>query len=489
MKYLWLILERAHGACFGLLASIILARTLDVNDFGVYKTLLSYSTIVSLLFYFSFGDVLVRFLPEIKRNQSSSAIGLLICLAVLRILTFSALIFVLWVNREFVLAIINIQLSDLLFAIFAAYMLLLAYNNLIGRSFMTADSRRPFLSIVLMIKESVRVLGFVVILLLNCFSLENVLVVIVITELIFAFYYSSDFASRFREFINFSGAKLALLGRVSRYGLSNYFRQSAYSMRDVSVDMAVITSMSSTIGVGYYGVAAAVSGFFRNVSFFRIFYGILLPETVAKYDLMKSEDRETVQALFKRIDRVQFVIVVPVFLSLGALLSEFIVILYGYDYSPAVMASFLLFLGVFFVNASDAYFMLISILELNRVSALLAISAGFLNLFFDIVLVYFFGFLGAAIATVIVSVVSYLFLIYYFYRLNISIIQDGRYYYLTLLCNLPLLIGGVALNMNDIGWVLKFGSSFLLLLVSVLLGMFYVIDRQDRKLIYSLMRK
>lgn len=473
--YVIVFLEKIGIQLIGVCMPYILVRILVPEEYGVYKTLISYLVIVAYLFYFSLEPVLIRYLPELNGTKHKKTNQFIFFLVFFRIASISSILSIIYIFRTEVLEIIGLPISQIQLKYFLLLIFFTSLTSLIGRAFFTANGWREKLTYIILLKESLKFTSFAVLyFFLDHSNIEIVIKILLALEMITLCVYLYVFIKKVRENLrNFGLKPLGLRFRAIRYGGSNLLWNSFQSMRDTAIDIVIITSLMNPTYSAYYGAGILVPNVLRGFSLFRIFWGIILPQSIREGST-SSKSKSHFEKAFRKfgvLNRLQFAIAGPGIYLIASFMLFFIIEYFGNEYIIATQVTYVILTSVLFILISDVYYMVASILEDNKVLAVAIILSGIINIVLDIFLIQTYGILGVAAATCCSSILTFIFFRIYFAKLNVSVLQNTT----QLVCFLLCLILAVYLFQFDLHVKLIVSCSWLIV------NYFFLLNKLEKR--------
>ncbi len=400
-------LEQIVNAITSFIISIVLARTLVTEDFGLWKLLASITVLVTYFTSFGLEISITRYIPSFlvsreKKNIQKIVFNSLMVRVALLLLTFIIVYkYEFFINQSFKTAEL---FSDYLIVTFG-YLFVYHLNTIIGRSVLTGFGKRYIVGIVKIISRLFTLAGIVYVT-TNNYDFEAILYVLFFSQVIemvlyLPFFINHVFSKHKETDIN---AKFPLK-RVIRFALPNYFYLSGQVFREYTIDNFVISWYMNLQSVAYYGVAIAFPTYFRNFSPGRMLQGVLLPTLVRKYTQDKSD--QLLKDFFVFIQKINAFLLWPFYCFFIVFAREIILFIYGDAYEDSVLSAQLLLLFSMIQTSADSFYPICHTIERSNL-ILQTMIWGIINLVGNVLLVPRFGIEGAAVATGLVSIGTYI---------------------------------------------------------------------------------
>ena len=360
----------------GLIFTIIAARFLMPEGFGIYNLAFSVAIIFMTFIDLGINNTMIRFVSaEIGKNKKKAAAYFQY---LFRIKVILSLIF------ATILLLSSYPLANYLFKkpelfvpliLFSIYMLIFSVESIFEASFYVKN-KVSYIAIKEATYQSLRILTLVLVIYL--FSqvhyvigaIVGLLVTIFLVLILVLFLYRKDFEFLTRKQNVYIDKKrvLKFVGFLTISNLSNIF----FSY----MDTIMLGIFLSAAYIGFYkasiGLIFAITG---TLSFSGIFLSAL-----AKIK------RENLQSSFDKILKYLLVLIIPAITGIFLLARYVLVFVYGYDYLKAITVLYILTPLIFFVVMVSLFSSLLSSKEQNRELAFLTVVITAIN----ILLIYIF---------------------------------------------------------------------------------------------------
>jgi O-antigen/teichoic acid export membrane protein len=259
------------------------------------------------------------------------------------------------------------------------------------------------------------------------------------------------------------------------YGLAGIFVTVYYS-----VDSVMLSVMVGNEVVGWYN--AAYKFLFVFLSLYSVFTVTLFPVMSRFYQNSKESLKYTYERSFK------YLLIISVFISFSVTLfaNKIILLIYGFDYFPSIIALQILIWTIIFMFINGLSGILLGSINRQLVVTKITGLSVILNVALNLVLIPKFSYLGASVATVFTELVSVPILIYILCKTeNVDLKELQR-------TMLPLIFSSVImvilfLILNSLNTIILFIILFTAYFVSLLLTRAF--DKEDLRVLKSLINK
>ena len=398
--------EQVVNAICSFFISILLARHLGFEDFGLWKLFASITVFVTFSSSFGIEISIIRYISFFLVQNERKNINRLITWALaIRWLFLFVLFTVIYFSRNLLDEAFNTsELFSNLFFLTVTYLLVYHTNTIIGRAVLTGYSQRHVFG---MIKILTKILSLVLIVIVvnKNGKFEDILYVLALIQLIELFVYLPIAGVKvFKNVKSHHVNGQFPYKRILKFALPNYFYLSGQVFTDYSIDNFVITHFMTLKHVALYGVSIAFPTYMGNFSPGRVLQGVLIPSLVSKYT--KDESKSTLIFIFSFLQKINAYILLPIYLILIVFAEDVIVLIYGVNYADSALAARLLLLFSIVRTMTDPFYTICYTIEKSNI-VLQTMIWGILNLVGNIILVPLLGIEGAALSTGLVSIGIY----------------------------------------------------------------------------------
>ncbi len=371
------------------------ARLLDKDSFGVFSFALAFSFIAVIFADLGINTYIIR---EIARDKSKAArhYGTAFIVKIfLSTLTFLLIFVILWALGYPAKSRVVVYLVWL-FAILSSFTDL-SYS--IFRSFekMGYDSFIKVLRMIILILLAFYTLskGYGVVFFSLSFVVTEIIIFLISLVLVFSKFIKPAFD------FSIASAKNLLKNSIP-FGMAIVFGSIYFY-----IDSVMISKMRGNLEVASYGAA-------YNLVIALLFIPSIY--TTAVYPAMSryySKDKETLKFIFRKSWKYLYIIGLPISFGIFLLADKIILALYGPDYHSSILALKIVAWFVFlkFIN----YLLGITLYAIDTQKGRMAAQGwtAMFNVVLNLILIPYYGFIGAAIATLFTEV--FLFILYYYY--------------------------------------------------------------------------
>lgn len=191
------------------------------------------------------------------------------------------------------------------------------------------------------------------------------------------------------------------IGKPTRQAAHSLFKFAKYNVIAVFgryfynwIDILLIGVFLSTTTVGQYEIAWRIAGITILLS--RAISLVILPEISNWY---KNEELKSIRRAVTESLHWSIVLVVPAFVATVLLAEEILLVLYGPEYVPAWSALIVIIGGKIFQSIHIVLERALQGMNKPHLSAIANIIGMVANAGFNLILIYYFGIIGAAVAT------------------------------------------------------------------------------------------
>ena len=363
-----------------LLLSIVLARYLGENDYGIYVYSFALASLAFIIADFSLGFLLV---VEVSRNRGSAPQYIVNTMFLRMVLGGASMLIVACVVLLRGLS----PLAGFSIMIVAASTF---FNFLVAVFVSTynAFERMHYVLLTSLVERAFTVSASIA-LVLSGFGLEYVVIVVLlgsILNFVMAYEVCTRLISRIAERVSIKAA-LSQLRRAIPFAVTGMLLTTLYTLNTVLVGTWRGNEAAAFYGVGY-GLAIAV------IALPAFFVGAMLP---AASQLYKSS-MQLLNLLQQKTMKYLFSLGLP--MAIGGLLvgPDIILLLYGADYAPATGVFQILSITIAIVYFNSGTGNILASADLMRLNTLSSALGAVVNLVLCAVLIPFYGQYGAAYA-------------------------------------------------------------------------------------------
>ncbi len=385
---------------FGFFYFVYMARYLGAKDLGVLSFSLSFTLIIGLLGELSSSSLMTR---EISRNQSLAPkyLGSILLLKVLlSIVIFgivSIVINILGYPEQTINVVYIITLSNVFTSL-----------TQIFNSIFQAFERFEYQSIGLILNSSLMFIGILFSIWQN-FNLIYFAFIYLIVNIITFLYSLVICLWKFSVpslKIDWTFWKQLILESIP------FWLSSVFILIYFKIDMVMLSMMKGDTVVGWY---AASYRLIDALSFIpSVFMSIMYPA----FSKFHVSSRDSLEFAFKKSFKLLIIIAIPIGIGTTILAERIIVLIYGIQYTPSIFAlQILIWASVLsFINCTPANYLVST--DKQRNLMIFTCLGAILNIILNFVLIPFFSYKGAAIATVFTELIVGLLIVYSIYKIQ-----------------------------------------------------------------------
>lgn len=396
--------------------SYILVKNLSVAEYGTYKLIITIITIS--VFFTSFGiqNALSRFGAEYRKKKEFLKLNQLLILSViLRTITVTLFLSILYVLKEPLFEFLNFPSIILSYFLIIALLIFFSHlKRIIGKSLLSAYLELHKDNVNVVLQSAINLVLFIYVI-NKGYGLEGIIYVLLFSEVIsFIIYLYFAVVIYKKNKIKYNGK------RLDKIELRRYFRFSFYSFTTVSTamfrnalfDNFIISHFLNAGFVGIYSFAIVLTNFPKSLNPTDLLRSVINPFIVNKY-YESNSDKEIIYFYSEFLNKFYFFITIPMFLGLMMFTEKIITLVYNPEYISSAVIVYILCPFFLIGFLSQVYQPFIYLLEINELLLKSEITAIY-NLIAGIILVMFFGIVGAAIATGSALLLRFLFIAYFF---------------------------------------------------------------------------
>lgn len=374
--------------------TIYIARFLGADGFGILSFALAFSGIFSIFADFGLNILIVR---EVARNKSltkkylGNGIIIKVILAFLTIILISLCLNLLNYPQNISITVYFISLSTILTSIFGIfYSIFQAYEKMEYQSLnQIINSILMFSGVIIAMNLGLDVIGFSFIYFIS--SLITLISVLLI--------YLWKFPL-FKVEIDLSFWK-QILKEAFPYGLSAIFVMIYYW-----IDSVMLSIMAGNEIVGWYNAAYRIIYIF--LSFHTIFIISIFPVMSTFYKTAHKSLKFTFERSFKYL----LIIGIPIAIITTLLSTQIILLIYGADYVPSIIALQILIWTIIFMFLNGLAGNLLGSVNKQQIVTKITCFGVVFNILLNFILIPKFSYVGASFATVITEIILMPLLIY-----------------------------------------------------------------------------
>ena len=406
----WVMISQIITSVFGFFWIILMARYLGVSEFGILTFGLSFATLMSIFMDLGFSTFTTR---DLSQNQElvSKYIGNGIPLKILlSISSFLASIIILLIMRYDSLTV-EVAL------ILAVHIIFFTMGNLFNGVFQ-AYGKIKYQAIGIIIHSSILLIGtiFVVFTNLGIYSVALLYLIASLVTLIYLCIKSNSEIVPISLQFDLSFWKKSVK-KAMPFGLTNIFT-AVYFL----IDTVMLSFMKGSTAVGIYSSAYKIITVFTTL--YLVYNFVIFPLMSNLYknsaDMLKISYEKSIKYLL--------MIILPIAVGISYYSQPIILLIYGSQYVDASSVLQLLIWNVVFMFVNGASTLLLN--SSNKEVAVTKINgiACIFNFILNLVLISYFSYIGASIATVITGLLICVIMSYIIieskYKPDFSLVKD-----------------------------------------------------------------
>lgn len=448
--------------------TISIARFLGAEGFGILSFALAFSGIFSIFSDLGLSTLTVR---EVSRNKSlaNKYLGnILLLKIILAFLTFGLI--ALFVNlsgypQETTVVVYFVSISTILTSIFGIfYSIFQAFEKMEYQSLgQILNSILMFCGIFLGISLGFNVSEFSFIYLLSS------VITLVFTLSIYIWKFSS-----LKIEIDIGFWKQTIKEALP-YGFAGIFVVVYYW-----IDSVMLSFMVGNEIVGWYNAA------YKFIYFFLSFYSIFIISIFPVMSSFYKTSHKSLKFAFERSFKYLLIISIPITIFTTLLATRIILLVYGTDYIPSIIALQVLIWTIIFMFINGLAGNLLGSVNKQMIVTKITGFGAISNILLNIILIQKFSYIGASFATVITEFVLMPFLIYFIW-------QNGYTTLNPLIKDLPKIIFSGLIMAIFILYLYSLNLFLLILIASIVyFGTIFLtktLDEKDISILKSIMGK
>jgi len=382
---------------------IYLARAFGKDGFGIFSFGLSFAFIIVIFANFGLSTLLVR---EISRNKKlaskylSNALISKIFLSILTLfLTYVFLNIIGYTDETKVVAYIMVifaiiqSYTDLFYSIFQAFEKMY-YDSII-------KVLRMVILVALVYYAIKNSMGLVISSLI--FPLTEIVILLIASAIVYTKFTRMSFS------FDYKFSKV-LLKKSSLFCLTIGFA-GIY----IYIDSVMLSKIRSTTEVGIYAAAANI---IIALIFIPMMYGNAIYPVISRFFITS---KSSIKSAYGRSFKYMLILGLPISAGLYILSDKIILILYGSQYIASVAALSILswYLFLRFLNVVSGF----TLSSINKQSSRV-LSQGIavlINVILNLIFIPLYGFIGAAIATVITEIAFFIIYMYFISKYGLGV--------------------------------------------------------------------
>lgn len=454
----------------GLLLSIVLARWLGPTNLGLYRIAISVQGITALIANFGIGPAIVKYVAEYKDNKEQ--LFQLCFSGIVNSIVFGIISSIVLVCLSGVIA--NIFKMNDLSTLLKLLAIVFPFSSVLQISMGILNGLRNMKAYALLVIIQNGLMVILDIILVGIgLSIQGAVIGLIIANIgacIFGLYLCRNFF-RF-TFINIklNSEKLLLFG-------SKIFGTNIINLLTSQADILLIGYFLSAREAGYYSIAIAIC---TLISILPSAVQMITYPTTSEY--WAQENFKTLQFMINKSIKYSLLILLPLGMIIGYLSKIIVGLIYGNVYYPAITPLYILLFGKI-ITGGIAQPVGGSFSGIGRpgLALLLDSITAIVAVILDVILIPYFGIIGAAVATSSAFLVKNLIFLVIAPRVLRIIIDLGwlvRIGLLSLIAIILFAVGAKFFNYYFVGAIIIFMFIFIIII--------YFTTEEDRHIFKSL---
>ena len=395
----------------GFLVSVILARLLDVHEFGLYTFAMSLLGLLVVPATFGFPQLLVREIAAYRAKEESGYIQPLLSFAQRTILMASLLVILLVASGLLLFSYRLSQETLVTLGLTLATLPVLALIQLYSSTLRGLGS----ILVSIIVSEVLRPLSFLLLICLVCLSARNFLE----AEVAIGLQTIAACITLFVGWFFLRNYKITLLSRISFTSKNKIWFRSAIWLFFLALlnlipqhsGVLLLGVMHGTEEAALYKVAYQTASL---IPFGLMTVNVVIAPTLSQ--LYASKDRRKLQLVVAAACGAALLFAFPLVLLFLLAGSKFLQVVFGDPFALSGKALSILAVGQIVNVATGPVGMLLLMSGHERISLINSIIGVAINLFMNLTLIPFLGIVGASIAAAITAVVVNLLALFFVTR-------------------------------------------------------------------------
>lgn len=461
----WLFVSQIITSVCGFIWTVLMARYLGVNEYGIFGFAVSLTGILCILFDFGIGIHSVRHIAT-DYDSAPKYLGNAIPLkGLFSIFGFIAIFIVLILMK-------SNELTIIVTLLFAIEQIIKKFVELMTATFQAFEEGKyqgitnTILNLLLLI--------FILITIFTDFGIYGIAISYILANII-ALIYSYYILTKHLTKPNYELDK-EFCKRVTIAAIP-FAATAILSSIYYSIDMVMLTNMVGDYATGIYNAT------YKLISVLTLFYGIYSAVIFPVMSKLFKNDKKLLLILYEKSIKYLMLLIIPIAISTVIYSTDIIHLIYGYDYdaSSAVLSILIWTVCLLFISGAGNTLLNASYKEV-LVTKIYAIAAAF-NVGLNLILIPYFSYNGAAITTVLSDLLIVVIQSYIIYKLGHRL-NKKLYYDLGKIITGSIVLGIALYTLNLNMWIaLPFGT--IIYFVSVYLLKLF--DEDDKYIIKEIL--
>lgn len=406
----WVMTSQIITSIFGFFWVILIARYLGVSEFGILTFAMSFTGLMSIFMDFGISTYTTRDLsrdPELASKYFGNGISLKIFLA----------IFSFFVTIAILIAMVHESLTIGVTLIFAIHTIFLSMGYLFN-GVIQAFGKMKYQAIGIIINSSLLLAGtlFVIFTNLGIYSVAMVYLIGSLITISYLYIKSNSEIVPIKLQFDFSFWKKSVKQAIP-FGLTNIFT-TIYFM----IDTVMLSFMKGSISVGIYSSAYKIITVFTTL--YMVYNFVIFPLMSNLY----KNSANMLKISYKKSIKYLLMIILPIAIGISYYAEPVVLLIFGSQFVLGSSVLQVLIWNVVFIFINGASTLLLN--SSNKEVAVTKINAiaCVFNFILNLVLISYFDYIGASIATVITGLLICVIMAYIIikskYRPDFSLVKD-----------------------------------------------------------------
>lgn len=396
----WLLISQIIASVFGFVWTILLARYLGVDNYGILGFAVSITGILGVIDDLGITSHIVRQIStdyESAPKQLGNAIPLKVIFSGIKLVLTFIILLLLNVN----------QFTIFITLLFSIEMILISYVNIFYGTFQAFEKGKyQGIGIVLM---NTTTLIFILISIFADLGLEGVTFAYILANLInliYAYYVLNKHMVKPKYEFDWDFCKKVTLASIP-FALTGILYTIYYS-----IDIIMLTNMIGDYATGIYNAT------YKLISVLTLFYSVYTAVIFPVMSRLFKNNKKLLIISYEKSIKYLMLIIIPIAIGTMLYSSDIIQLIYGYEYGQAASVLSILIWTVCLLFLSGASNTLLNASHQEvTVTKIYAIAAVF-NIVLNFIMIPHFSYNGAAITTVLSDVLIVVLQTYVIYKLG-----------------------------------------------------------------------
>lgn len=396
----WLLISQIIASVFGFVWTILLARYLGVDNYGILGFAVSITGILGVIDDLGITSHIVRQIStdyESAPKQLGNAIPLKVIFSGIKLVLTFIILLLLNVN----------QFTIFITLLFSIEMILISYVNIFYGTFQAFEKGKyQGIGIVLM---NTTTLIFILISIFADLGLEGVTFAYILANLInliYAYYVLNKHMVKPKYEFDWDFCKKVTLASIP-FAVTGILYTIYYS-----IDIIMLTNMIGDYATGIYNAT------YKLISVLTLFYSVYTAVIFPVMSRLFKNNKKLLIISYEKSIKYLMLIIIPIAIGTMLYSSDIIQLIYGYEYGQAASVLSILIWTVCLLFLSGASNTLLNASHQEvTVTKIYAIAAVF-NIVLNFIMIPHFSYNGAAITTVLSDVLIVVLQTYVIYKLG-----------------------------------------------------------------------